>query len=231
MSYHQISNKSFLFLILIWKYNKMVHAHLPVRWHSICNSPCLLFLTVTQHPSQETEVQHIGETAQSQAGKWQTDKASYFSEATESPGPLNHISFRLQSNQRSREALLPSPGSALHREHPRQYLQPLVCGCCDARAPQDSKGGRWTPGAAWRDGDWQAKLSLLNNSTCQTAPLDDFLAALTILWRKFQEQKRRCSFPPAPSNLRIGISCSLRVKGSQCGQKRWGLWDPCPWGQ
>ena len=38
----------------------------------------------------------------------------HFSEATKSPGPLNHILFRLQSHRRSREAVLLSSGSVPH---------------------------------------------------------------------------------------------------------------------
>ena len=69
---------------------------------------------------------------------------------------------------------------------------------------------------AWADGGWQAKLFLLNNPACQTPPLDDFLAALTlkegcktekvpeyffsVKQRKFQGQKSGCSFPPALSS-------------------------------
>ena len=50
------------------------------------------------------------------------------------------------------------------------------------------------------NGGWQAKLFLLNNPACQTPPFDDFLAALTLLGRKFQGQKSGCSFPLALSS-------------------------------
>lgn len=59
---------------------------------------------------------------------------------------------------------------------------------------------RWesAPYGSLGDGGWQARLFLLNNPACQTPPLDDFLAALT-LFEKVPGTKSGCSFPLALS--------------------------------
>lgn len=43
------------------------------------------------------------------------------------------------------------------------------------------------------------KLFLLNNPACQTPPLDDFLAALTLFRESSRDKKSGCSFPLALS--------------------------------
>ena len=69
VSYHQISNKSLLFRIIIWKCSRIVHAHLPRTWHPVYNASSLLFLTVTQLHSKKPRYNRSIKIDCSQAGR------------------------------------------------------------------------------------------------------------------------------------------------------------------